>query len=262
MKIGSIGYNYLHDADFVMDRPNGVGCYLFLLIKEPSLFVINGEKFNVKPNSFIMFTPKARCMYRAAGKHYCDDWMYFELEEGDEDTLRTLEIPFDRIVHLGDNMTELSKIMHILAYEHYSGELLHEQIEQKYLEVLILRLARLIKAGASGQSEALAMKNYRFTQLRTQIYTMPESVPDIEGMAQMMNMSRSGFQHLYKKLFGTSVISDVINGRLSRAKRLLCSTDLTVREIAEQCGYSSEYNFMRQFKDRFGITPTGYRKTF
>ena len=73
-------------------------------------------------------------------------------------------------------------------------------------------------------------------------------------------MSRSGFQHLYKKMFGVSVTGDVISGRLERAKRLLSSTDLTVSEIASRCGYSNEFNFMRQFKDRVGRTPTQYRR--
>ena len=61
-------------------------------------------------------------------------------------------------------------------------------------------------------------------------------------------------------MFGVSVMTDVINGRYDRAKRLLSSTNLTVKQIAERCGYVSEYNFMRQFKSKCGKTPTEYRK--
>lgn len=98
------------------------------------------------------------------------------------------------------------------------------------------------------------------TQLRTVIHTDPERVMTIDDMAASVNMSRSGFQHLYKKMFGVSVMDDVISGRVERAKRLLSSTDLTVAEIASKCGYTTEYNFMRQFKSRTGKTPTEYRK--
>ena len=51
MKIGSIGYNYSHSDNFVMDRPGGNGCRLFLLIKEPSIFIIDGTEHKVKENS-------------------------------------------------------------------------------------------------------------------------------------------------------------------------------------------------------------------
>ena len=93
--------------------------------------------------------------------------------------------------------------------------------------------------------------------------TFPVSACQV-GMVLPSHLSwpgcRSGFQHLYKRLFGVSVMSDVIKGRLDRAKRLLSSTNLTVREIGERCGYSNEFNFMRQFKDYVGKTPTEYRK--
>ncbi len=259
MKIGSIGYNYSHDASFVMDRPNGIGCFLLLLIKEPSVFEINGEHFNVSKNSFVIFTPQTPCLYKAAGKTYCDDWIFFDCDERDYELFKRLGITLNTIIHLGD-LTELSKIIHILAYEHYSAEPLHDEIERKYIDILFLRLSQCIKTKSSGCSEALVKKNYRFTQLRNLMYTAPESIPDVSEMAAQLNMSRSAFQHLYKKIFGTSVINDVINGRLNKAKRLLSSTNLTIKEIAEKCGYSNEYNFMRQFKSRLNMTPTEYRK--
>lgn len=259
MKIGSIGYNYSHDKSFVMDRPCGVGCPLFLLVKTSSLFVINGEEQRVKANSFVMFSPLTPCSYRAAEDAYTDDWMYFETDSSDLEKLSELKIPFDTPIYLG-SIEELSRIIHILAYEHYSAESFSEEIEGLYMEILFLTLSRIIQSRTCISSASFIERNHRLTQLRTMIFTMPESVPDVGKMASDMGMSRSGFQHLYKKMFGASVMTEVITARVERAKRLLSSTNLTVREIAERCGYSSEYNFMRQFKSRVGRTPTEYRK--
>lgn len=259
MKIGSIGYNYSHGADFVMDRPNGVGCYLFLLIKEPANFVINGVSYYTKKNSFVIFTPETPCMYSAAEERYCDDWMYFDMDADDRAKIEKLGIPFNTIVYIGE-IEELSKIMHILAFEHYSAEKHHNEIEQCYIELLLLKLSRSKAAYSVSGGESFKEKNYRLTQLRTRIFTMPESVPSVDDMAAELEMSRSGFQHLYKRLFGVSIMNDVIKGRLDRAKRLLSSTNLTVKEVGERCGYSNEFNFMRQFKEYVGKTPTEYRK--
>lgn len=260
MTIGSIGYNYAHDGDFLMDRPNGIGCPLFLLIKTSAVFVIAGKEYRVRKNSFVLFTADTPCRYGPAEDGYTDDWMYFELTAEDVEKLRALGIPFNEVMYLG-NIEELSQIMHIMAYEHYSAELHHEEIEQQYIEILFLKLSRIIRSASFSSSDAIVEKNYRFTQLRAQIFTAPDLIPDVSGMAQMMNMSRSGFQHMYKKMFGVSVMTDVINGRLDRAKRLLSATNLTIKEIAEKCGYVSEYNFMRQFKSRIGKTPSEYRKS-
>lgn len=259
MKIGAIGYNYEHDDTFYMDRPNGNGCYLMLLIKTHSLFEVNGIKFDVKPNSFIIFTPETPCKYCAAEKIYTDDWMFFELTEEDIDRIKSLKIPFNEIVYLG-NIDELSQIVHVMAYEHYSSEFYHDEIENGYVEILLMKLGRLIQSRTYTAPRSIAERNGKFTQLRTRIFTMPNTITNVEDMAAEMGMSRSGFQHLYKKMFGVSVMTDVINGRLERSKRLLCATNLTVKEIAESCGYKCEYNFMRQFKSKYGKTPSEYRK--
>ena len=259
MKIGSIGYNYEHDNTFYIDRPNGNGCYLLLLIKTHSLFEVNGEKFDVKPNSYILFTPETQCKYRAAEKYYTDDWLFFEPTEAEINKIKEYGIPFDELVYLG-NIDELSQLVHVMAYEHYSSEFFHDEIEIGYADILFMKLGRLVRSKIYTAPRSIAERNGKFTQLRTRIFTMPNTIGCVEDMATEMGMSRSGFQHLYKKMFGVSVMTDVINGRLDHAKRLLCATNLTVKEIAESCGYKCEYNFMRQFKSKYGKTPSEYRK--
>lgn len=259
MKLGTIGYNYSHDSDFVMDRPNGPGCWLMLIIKTPALFELCGKSFAVKENSFVIISPDTPCRYRASGDTYTDDWIYFSADDESVRHFDELGIPINEPVYLGDTEA-VSHIVHILAYEHYSAEPCHLELEEHYTEILLLSVSRMIRSGANISSKMFIEKNHRMTMLRTMIHTEPDKVMSIDEMAEAVNMSRSGFQHLYKKMFGISVINDVISSRLERAKRLLSSTDLTVAEIAAKCGYTTEYNFMRQFKSRMGKTPTEYRK--
>lgn len=259
MEIGSVGYNYSHGPDFEMNRPNGPGCWLMLFVKTPALFEVDGTEYTVSENSFIIFSPRTPCRYRPLGNVYTDDWIYFGADENDVERFKSLNIPINQIVKLGD-IDELSRLVHILAYEHYSANEYSRDIERHYTEIMLLKLSRMLSSGSCGKSRSLTQRNFIFTQIRSRIFTMPESVQGIEEMAKEAGMSRSGFQHQYKKIFGVSVMADVISGRLDRAKRLLASTDLTIREISEKCGYSNEYNFMRQFKERDGKTPTEYRK--
>ena len=261
VKIGTIGYNYRHDMrteNFDLDRPAGPGAPLMLLIKTPSRFWIKGEEFTVKANSFVLFNSDTPCRYTGEGDCYTDDWIYFDMTAEDFEYLEKLGIPTDTVVHIG-SLDELSQLVHILAFEHYSANSFHDEIEQQYIKILILKLARAIGLKNHASSKLLSEKNYRMTQLRSEIYTFPERMGDVDEMAKSLGMSRSGFQHLYRKMFGTSVINDVIAGRIQQAQRLLSSTNLTVKEIAARCGYSNAYSFMRQFKQRCGKTPTEYR---
>ncbi len=259
MKIGVIGYNYTHDAQFVMDCPNGPGCYLFLLVKTPSLFELNGEKYKVKPGSVIIISPTTQCRYCANGETYTDDWFYFEMSLQEKKSMVEKGIILDQ-PHYLKNVDELTRIIHIMSYEHYSAEMFHSEIEHKYADILIMKIIQMIKSGEYPSLKTVREKNSKLTYLRTRIYNMPESFQSIEEMADFMGISRSGLQHLYKKMFGVNIMSDVINSRIHNAKRLLISTDMTVSEIAERCGYGCEYSFLRQFKKECGCTPTEYRR--
>ncbi len=48
--------------------------------------------------------------------------------------------------------------------------------------------------------------------------------------------------------------------RADEAKNLLISTDATMADIAERCGYASERSFLRAFKQVTGTTPGEYRR--
>lgn len=258
MRVGAIGYNHSHDSDFELNYPEGPGCWLLLLVRTPADFVIAGEKLRVEKNSFLLLSKDTPCRYRAAGATYADDWLFAAVEPDDEEKLGELGVPRDRPVVM-KNFSELSQLMHIMTCEHYSAECFHEQLEAKYLEIFLMQVGRMARERGSVSSKLLQERNTKLTHLRSRIFNAPDELPDVAGMAAEVGMSRSGFQHLYKRMFGVNVMEDVIAGRTECAKRLLATTRLTVREVGAQCGYTNEYSFMRQFKERMGVTPSEYR---
>ena len=100
----------------------------------------------------------------------------------------------------------------------------------------------------------------KLNQLRLDMRMNPEKNWSVESMADMLGVSRSYFQKLYRIQFNISCNSDIIDARLQKSRQLLESTSLYINEIAEQCGYQNASHFMRQFKNTFGITAAGYRK--
>lgn len=66
-------------------------------------------------------------------------------------------------------------------------------------------------------------------------------------------------QH-FKAEYGYSVMSYVKRKRMSKAKKLLISTDKPLHEIADMCGYPDVEYFSRSFKKEFGEAPGNWRK--
>lgn len=260
INIGAIGYNYTHEEDFRMDRPDGPGAWLFLLVKSDAIFYINGKRNLVKKHSYVLLQPKTPCMYQGAKEKYEDDWFFFNMTEEDKTELLERGIVFDSPVFLGST-EEISSLIHQISYNLFSADIYHEEIKILLTSVLFLKTAQQAKSKIIQPPDVLAGKNDRLTYLRTRLFEEPALFSGIDEMAAYMNLSRSGFQHLYSHTFGVSVIHDVIKGRIEKAKSLLSKSNFSITEIANKCGYKSEFHFMRQFKKETGLTPTEFRRS-
>lgn len=255
MKINNIGYNHSHSAEFQIERPNGSRDYLLLLIKTPATFTFDGIDCHTVPNSFILYKKGTPQYYRGCHTLYVDDWMHFDMTEDDLKMLHYYNIPFDTVVSLG-NINDLSSFIKNITYERYSTNPYQEESVMLYFKLLIIKLSEKMH---TFSEEKVCVYYEDLTLLRSQIYNMPDHNWTISDMADRLSISKSYFQHLYKLIFDTSAIDDVIQSRINYARYFLSNTTLSVKEIAAKCGYNNETFFMRQFKKHTGFTPSNYR---
>ena len=122
--------------------------------------------------------------------------------------------------------------MHRMSLEHYSVGIYREEIEKNYLEILFDTISRSIQTKVFVMPQSFLKKNQKLTRIRMEIYAQPEQICTVDELAQRAGFSRSGLQHLYKKLFGVSITQDMVQSRMDCAKRLLSTTTLSVHDIA------------------------------
>ena len=82
---------------------------------------------------------------------------------------------------------------------------------------------------------------------------------DISRLAQIEGYSFSYYSEWFKEKMGKSPKAYIQCLRLKQAKELLKHTDLPIYQIAQQVGFEQTSSFTRLFKQREGISPTGYR---
>ena len=73
-----------------------------------------------------------------------------------------------------------------------------------------------------------------------------------------LGYSPSYISHVIENLPGTSFTSLLNSIRVEYAKDLLSKRDLNVLDIALECGFGSDRNFYRAFKDFTGYSPKEY----
>lgn len=115
----------------------------------------------------------------------------------------------------------------------------------------------------------------------SRLYSKTDSAKEIEGIAnaaaymeshykehisieELINISHYSSRHflrLFNSTYRTSPQAYLTGIRLRHACSLLCDTNLSVTEIALQCGFNDPNYFGRIFKKNIGIAPGTYRKT-
>lgn len=82
----------------------------------------------------------------------------------------------------------------------------------------------------------------------------------LEFIAGSCGISASYLVRYFKSCMEMTPMQYVDSLRMDIARKLLTSTNQSLRQIVEQCGYLDESNFARKFKKIEGITPMNYRK--
>lgn len=260
MRMDEIGYNHKHDESFYIDRPDGAGDWLMLVIKTRSFFCIDGTEMHVPANSFIIYTPEFPQYYSADHTEYIDDWIHFGPDEEELALLHELGIPLNHIVTLSD-VTHISLIVRNMCYEHYSANRMRKESVDLYFRLLLYKLSESMNRSlTSSVSEGPYFE--KLLWLRESIYRWPSRDWGIDDMAAEISLSRSRLQHLYSDTFGVSISRDLATSRMDKACDLLRKTDMSMAKIASLSGYGSASYFIRQFKSAFQITPSQYRAEF
>lgn len=86
--------------------------------------------------------------------------------------------------------------------------------------------------------------------------------PNLQQLSRIAAMNRNKFQKAFQEKFGTTVYQYYQDTRFNEAKRLLDSEKLSVKTAANAIGYKSVSHFIKEFKNRFGLTPKQYIENF
>ena len=82
---------------------------------------------------------------------------------------------------------------------------------------------------------------------------------NLTELAARFHVSAGCLSSHFKKQVGMSPMQYVTQSRLNRAKILLLKTELSVMEIANQCGFGDVSNFVRRFRQQYHMTPLQFR---
>lgn len=84
----------------------------------------------------------------------------------------------------------------------------------------------------------------------------------LDEASSIANISSSRLRHIFKQEMGISPVQYLRRLRMCKAKELLETTYLNIKQIMIRVGVNDESHFVRDFKKVYGLSPTQYRARF
>ena len=270
LTVSTIGYEEIAPGDSYPTRGHADGYYFELergreLNEYQLLYLTEGEGIfhstNVREaiiregDLFLLFPGEWHSYHphpRTGWKSY---WIGFRGRNMDDRVRAGFLSPQKPIYHVGfsDEIVRLYKEAYdtALAEAAYSQQMMAGIVN--HLIGLMYSLERNIQLGRNQAHVDM------ISRARLRIREALESDLTIQQVAQDLGVSYSNFRKLFKEHTGMSPAIYQQDLRLQRAKELLTTTDLTIKEIAYRLNFESPDYFSYKFKAQTGRRPTELR---
>ena len=128
--------------------------------------------------------------------------------------------------------------------------LLHEMIEQ------VMKITCPDKAVDYSASQEEIVRNVH----RYLTEHLSERIT-IEELSRKFLMNATTLKNVFKQVYGTTIAAHMRMHRLEQAALLLQTTKDDIASIAQAVGYDSASRFTTAFREMYGETPTGFRRS-
>lgn len=257
MLISAVRHNRREPDGFQHIQSRGNRSFSLFFFQTPVDLRLQDNALSLQPGSCIFYAPGAVQHITSRGP-----LRYSRLDaiEDIAPMLLQFHLPVGQPFYI-PNAEAVSEVFLQINQEFHSKNPYREEMLLSYLQVLLILLARSEDSTAPGirlqQDLHLDIHN-----IRQHVLSNPQRKWTVTEMAQMMSLSPSRFHAIYKEVFGSAPMRDVIESKIRYAKNLLLdSKNFSMPQIADMLGYNDQYHFIRQFRTETGVTPGVYRKT-
>lgn len=87
------------------------------------------------------------------------------------------------------------------------------------------------------------------------------NLPKLGEIAEQVGTHDKKLSAIFRKHLGMTVFAWVREERLRKAQELLARSQMSIEDVAAEVGFTSAANFATAFRERFLVTPTGYRQS-
>lgn len=225
--------------------------YLLLYTYEgKGILKYEGKTYSLSQGDGFLIDCRKEHMYKSDNEHWkhallhyaghTSDWLYQQFS--------TDCSPVFHLEHSGKFQNNLEKLL--VSYQKISPY--REYSVSMYLQKLLLNLIEDRNTARLNVPDYIRyLERYLQCNFKNQL--------TLDELANFAGISKYHLEREFKKYTGYSIMNYLIELRVNHACFLLLNTNLSIRIISEESGFSDYPNFLKLFKSRMKTTPGKYR---
>lgn len=250
--ISSLGHFYC-DHNYRVKRDKFDSYLLMYVVAGEGLITINNRAQTIKANDIILINCYKPHIYETSSSMETL-WMHFDGNVSN-DYFNLINERSGNVIN-SRNSTLVQDYLLSMIDDFRKNRMINEAILSCTIQRMLAELLILSAENTLGNSTNSNYIDESIAFIRNN-YKNKISLEDISAN---VCMSPYHVSRIFKRETGYSPYEYVSILRLNHAKTLLKTTDLSIKEIAFECGFNSETNFIIAFKNHTSLTPGEFRK--
>ncbi len=177
---------------------------------------------------------------------------YYFTEEMQSELLGCFE---NKVLHLSGSSQKKFEALSLTLADEYKND--------KLCAITLAEILRLVNHAASQNKNETGYHAAKSEKVKTVISYIEEnfaSIKSIDEIAEHAYLNKSYLCRMFKKETNMTLMDFLYNYRIQRACNELISTDCSVLEAGEYCGFENTSHFIKVFKSMLGCTPGQFRR--
>ncbi|MFC4599542.1 AraC family transcriptional regulator [Cohnella hongkongensis] len=217
---------------------------------------IGDAEYDPKPGQVVFMPANVKQSYSVVNDNaYLKYWCHFTATIGESDLFQWFDVPHCMNVRQHERWKVL--FAELAALHTDAGFLSRIREKAVMLELVALFLTEADTAIRMLPGRAADVR--RLDQIEKYIDEHLAEPVTLEQLAKHVHLHPNYLVRYFNKQFAVSPLKYLNRRRMQKARELLRSTSLSIKEIAEQVGYPDTNHFAKAFRRENSCSPTEYR---
>ncbi len=169
--------------------------------------------------------------------------------------------PIEYFIEMAKSNSNIRIVINQILESQLKGKMRNIFLESKANELIVYLLEHIRVNHSIEKTEIITKVDLiKVAEIENILKSELIDVPSLLELSEIADMTHTKLSKVFKSVYGNTVFGYLRDLRLNKAKELIDNRKLSITKISYETGWSSPSHLSKEFRNKFGISPSQYSK--